>query len=164
MEIIKAVLNIKGLTINGTTIDEAPTLQLIQTAIGGCAYREVEHLNQGKPWRKFVIFDDLGVRFLYDFEIDRVLDVEFAFTVEKTVSSPKSVFQGILIVNGARLVANMAERLLPIEGEFRFEKRGGWKIASEILFVNMRLSRKRLQAVSVSFVRRQRFKCEQKEP
>ena len=161
MNSINAVLGVRGLTINGITFREAPSLTQIFGIIGNGEYRNVDLFDKGKLFRKFVVFDDLGMCLLYDFEIDRVLDVGFYFIKRDIISVPQSVFSGILMVNNTRLVANMPERLLPITGELQFRKKGGWKLRGDILFINIQVLRKRLQSVGVSFLKRPPFKNEQ---
>src|SRR5438034_1189954 len=139
---VNAILKPAGLSINGALLTEAPPLEELLTAIGASPYREKELHEQGKLWRKFVILDHLGIYLLYDFEIERVIDVHFCFGSSKSLSCPTVLFSGLLFVNGVRLVSGMKEKSLPISGEFQFIKRGGWQASSNAVFVQMRTSRR----------------------
>lgn len=160
MNAINAILRPAGLVINGTTLREAPSIDDILAAVGNPPHRDNVLLDQGRPWRKFVILDQLGVYLLYDFEIERVIDVHFCFAASKSPASPSVIFSGVLMVNGVRLVAGTAEDLLPTCGEFKFRKEGGWVATGETIFVHMQLARKRLRAVGVTFRKRPQFSSE----
>jgi hypothetical protein len=164
IEMPNLVLKPLGLVINGTVINEASLLEQLLGVFGNPNYRNHELEDQGRQWRKFIILDEIGVRFLFDHEIGRVIDIHLCFQTSKTVTEPTSVFSGVLFVNGVRLVRGMKERLLPKSGEFVFVKRGGWTAESNFLFVNLRFCRRRkeLEAVAVAFLRRPLFSFETK--
>ncbi len=152
--------------VNGNRIDQAPRLQACCAAFNARSGREKAIFDQGKPWRKFLFFDEEGITLLYDVEIDRVLDVHFCLAPTSTEPSPKSVFSGLLFLNGSRLVAGMAESALPVRGEFPLIKQGGWRGEGDGLFVHLRLSSKtkKLADASVTFLRRPRFASEGHTP
>jgi hypothetical protein len=163
-KMLNAIVKPSGLVIDGSVVTEAPRLDDVLVKFASPAFREREMHDQGRLWRKFVILDGLGIYLLYDFEVERVLDVTFCFAHSKSPASPTDLFSGLIFVNGARLVPGMRERFLPVTGEFHFSKHGGWDATSERVFVQMRLSprNKRLGAISVSFLKRPQFACERK--
>lgn len=157
---VNAVLHPTGLTVNRVVFTEAPLPRDVIQAFGNAAFREQELLDQGRPWRQFLVFDELGVYLLFDHEIGRVLDVNFCFSLSKSPASPASVFSGVLHVNGVRVVAGLKESSLPIEGEFHFVRRGGWLASSDTLSLRFLPAARRLKAVIVSFLKRPKFACE----
>jgi hypothetical protein len=157
---LNVVLRPAGLTINGALFTEAPPLEKLLPALGRPTCREIELPDQGKPWRKFVILDDLGIHLLYDFGIERVLGMEFGLEPSNARAAPRTTFAGLIFANGVRLVSGMKEKLLPVNGEFCFVKRGGWTATNDSLFVHLLLKKQRLHAVAVSFLREPRSKQE----
>src|SRR5258706_11561543 len=113
---MNVVLTPSGLIVNKTTFAVAPPLERILAAFDSVPSREKDLHDQGKLWRKFVIIDEMGVYFLYDLEIQRVLEVQFYFIIARSTSAPEAVYSGLLFVNGVRLFAGMKEALLPIRG------------------------------------------------
>lgn len=159
-------VNIKptGLIINQRSFSYAPELSAMLHAFGPATYRQTQILNEGRAWRKFIIFDDYGVYLLYDEEIRRVLDIHFCLQTSKGETSPAKVFSGLLFVNGVRLTGATKEQALPVTGEFQFAKQGGWEARSDTVSVHIRTSTKRVRAVAITFLKRERFGCEEKNP
>ncbi len=154
------VIKPTALTVNDCQIAEAPRLDTVLETFGRTPCREVILEDQGKPWRKFVIFDELGVYALYDYEIERVIDLHFCFANTKSPSTPTGIYSGLIFINGVRLVAGMKEKLLPTDGEFRFLKEGGWVATNDTFFIHIRTSgsAKALVAIDVSFLQHPPFK------
>src|SRR4051812_10924930 len=149
----------EGMILNGTKISNAPPLDQILNMLMPVAIREEQLRDKQKNWRKFIVLDDLGVYLLYDYEVDRVIDVHFCLGTSRGRGAPKCVFSGLLFVNGTRLIQGMSEKDLPIKGNLGFAKRGGWEASSEKIFAHMQLfpRTKRLRAVAVTFLKRPRF-------
>lgn len=158
--VMNIAIKSEALFINGIGIFEAPTTERLLVIMGDASVREHELMNQCKPWRKFIILDSQGIYLLYDYEIKRVIDIHLCLRHFDGPASPLQIFSGILFLNGVRLIAEMPERALPIKGEMQFVKRGGWQASDETLFVNLRVHKARLEAVSVSFLKRPKFSCE----
>src|SRR2546426_10886488 len=117
---LNAEIKSEGLIVNGTKTTNAPPLDQILKVLSPAAVRHEQLRDQEKNWRKFVVLDDLGIYLLYDYEVDRVIDVHFCFASSRGPAAPKCVFSGLLFVNGMRVIRGMRERYLPVKGELRF--------------------------------------------
>jgi hypothetical protein len=150
---VDARFTANGLVLNGLTLKTPPIVDEVLSVLGKPTLREDILLDQGKPWRKFILLDDSGIRLLYDFEMERIAEISFFFELSKEPYAPRTAFSGLLFLNGVRLIPGARETTLPVSGEFQFSKRGSWKASNDAFFVQMDLRKKHLTRAGITFLR-----------